>query len=205
MRVAILGGTGPFGRALARRLKEGGYEVTIGSRDAERARAAAAEIGVEGGLNQEIARGADLVVLAVHAEAAQQTAKALARAIGSTPLLSVASEVRFGDTGAKPGAKQRSLAERVAAVVAGPVVSGLHSLAARTLAGDEPPDEDALVCGDDEEAKKLVLELAGRVVAGRAVDAGPLASARALEGMTAVLVNVNRRYKARAGLRVTGL
>ena len=61
------------------------------------------------------------------------------------------------------------------------------------------------VCGDDPEAKELVLELAGRLVAGRAVDAGPLASARALEGLTAVIVNVNRRYKAHAGIRVTGV
>ncbi len=205
MKIAILGGTGPFGRALARRLKRAGHDVVIGSRDAERAQEAAAEIGVEGGPNQEIARGADLVVLAVNAEAAQQTAKALARAIGSTPLLCVASELRFGEGGARPGAKQRSLAERVAAVVAGPVVAGLHSLAAKTLASDEPPDEDALVCGDDQKTKELVLELAGRLVAGRTVDAGPLASARALEGMTAVIVNVNRRYKAHAGLRVTGL
>ena len=205
MKIAILGGTGPFGRALARRLKEAGHDVVIGSRDAERAQEAAAESGVEGGLNQEIVRGADLVVLAVNAEAAQQTAKALARAIGSTPLLCVASELRFGEGGARPGAKQRSPVERVADVVAGPVVAGLHSVAASSLASDEPRDEDALVCGDDEKTKELVLELAGGLVAGRAVDAGPLASARALEGMTAVIVNVNRRYKANAGLRVTGL
>jgi 8-hydroxy-5-deazaflavin:NADPH oxidoreductase len=96
-------------------------------------------------------------------------------------------------------------AERVQDVVEAPVVAGLHSLAAATLGGDEPPDEDALVCGDDEEAKALVLGVAARLVAGRAVDAGPLTSARALEGLTAVIVNVNRRYKAHAGVRITGL
>ena len=85
------------------------------------------------------------------------------------------------------------------------MIAGLHSLAASNLGGEDAPDEDALVCGDDPEAKDLVLELAGRLTSGRAVDAGPLASARALEGMTAVIVNVNRRYKAHAGLRVTGL
>jgi NADPH-dependent F420 reductase len=205
MRIAVLGGTGPFGRALARRLKDAGHEVAIGSRDLERAEQAAEKVGVHGGLNQEIAGTADLVVLAVNAESAQQTAKALARAIGSTPLLCVASELRMGDGGARPSAKRLSLAERVADVVAGPVVAGLHTLAASTLAGAEPADEDAFVCGDDGETKELVLGLAGRLVAGRAVDAGPLASARALEGMTAVIVNVNRRYKAHAGLRVTGL
>jgi len=84
------------------------------------------------------------------------------------------------------------------------VVAGLHSLAASTLAAG-PADGDALVCGDDEDAKRLALELAAKVVTGRALDAGPLASARALEGMTAVIVNLNRRYKGHAGLRVTGL
>jgi hypothetical protein len=85
------------------------------------------------------------------------------------------------------------------------VVAGLHSLAAAELGGDEPPEQDALVCGDDADAKELALALAARVVSGRALDAGPLASARALEGMTAVIVNLNRRYRAHAGLRVTGL
>ena len=61
------------------------------------------------------------------------------------------------------------------------------------------------MCGDDDAAKRLALELAGRVVTGRALDAGPLASARALEGMTAVIVNLNKRYKGHAGVRVTGL
>jgi 8-hydroxy-5-deazaflavin:NADPH oxidoreductase len=98
----------------------------------------------------------------------------------------------------------RSLAERVAELVSVPVVAGLHSLAAGKLA-DEPPDEDAFVCGDNADAKELALELAGKLVAGRAVDAGPLRSARALEAMTTVLIAVNRRYRAHVGLRVTGL
>jgi hypothetical protein len=89
-------------------------------------------------------------------------------------------------------------------LVGGPVVAGLHSLAARSLAAGKA-EGDALVCGDDEKAKASALELAGVVVTGRALDAGPLASARALEGMTAVFVNLNRRYRGHAGLRVEGL
>ncbi len=205
VRVAIVGGTGDFGRGLAKRLSAAGDDVVIGSRDAERAEAAAQELGVAGGPNQEVVRGADLVVLAVAAGAAVQTAKSLARAIGSTPLLSVASELRFGDGTVRPGSEGPSVAEQVAAVVPGPVAAGLHSLAASTLAGSRPPDEDALVCGDDPAAKELSLELASRLVAGRALDAGPLANARALEGLTAVIVSLNRRYKGHAGIRVTGL
>ena len=205
MRVAIVGGTGDFGRGLAKRLSAAGDDVLIGSRDAERAEAAAQELGVDGGPNQEVVRGADLVVLAVAAGAAVQTAKSLARATGSTPLLSVASELRFGDGTVRPGSEGPSVAEQVAAVVPGPVAAGLHSLAASTLAGSRPPHEDALVCGDDPAAKELSLELASRLVAGRALDAGPLANARALEGLTAVIVSLNRRYKGHAGIRVTGL
>ena len=85
------------------------------------------------------------------------------------------------------------------------MIAGLHSLAARNLGGEEAPEEDVLVCGDDAEAKGIVLELAERITSGRAVDCGPLASARALEGLTAVIVNVNKRYKAHAGIRVTGI
>ena len=151
------------------------------------------------------AASADLVVLATKADAALETARELREAIGATPVLSVAAELAFTpdgrlpdargdvDRGADPGGRR------------GPVVAGLHSLAARNLGGDEAPDEDALVCGDDADAKAIVLELAERITAGRAIDCGPLASARALEGLTAVIVNINKRYKAHAGIRVTGV
>jgi predicted dinucleotide-binding enzyme len=98
-----------------------------------------------------------------------------------------------------------SIAEELQAVLDAPVVAGLHSLAASNLAASDEPDEDAFVCGDDDDAKRLALELAGSVVAGRALDAGPLASARVLEGLTAVIVNLNRRYGGHAGFRVSGL
>jgi NADPH-dependent F420 reductase len=205
MRVALLGGTGGFGRALAVRLREAGVGVVIGSRDAGRAQEVARELGIDGATNEDALRGVDLAVLAVKAEAALKTAAGLAEAIGETPLLCVGSELRFAAAGVLPSPEARSLAERVAEVVEAPVVAGLHSLAAATLGGDEAPEEDAFVCGDDAAAKETALELAASLVAGRALDAGPLASARALEGMTAVIVNLNRRYRGHAGIRVTGL
>ena len=209
MRIAILGGTGSFGRALAGRLVAlGEDDVVIGSRDAERARETARELGgdrVEGATNDDAVRGADLVVLAVKADAALATAEAVADALGSTPLFSVASAIEFKKgLGMFPDADARSLAERIQDVVRAPVTAGLHSIAAANL-DEAPPLEDALICGDDETAKLLALELAGKVVAGRALDAGPLAGARALEGLTAVIVNLNRRYKAHAGIRVSGI
>jgi 8-hydroxy-5-deazaflavin:NADPH oxidoreductase len=205
MRIAVAGGTGAFGVALAKRLVAAGEDVVIGSRDAERAWAAAEPLGASGATNEDAVRDVDLVVLATKAEAALDTARSLRAAIAATPVLSVASELRFAKDGVRPADSPTSIAERLAEIVDGPVVAGLHSLAAATLGGDEPPEEDAFVCGDDADAKDLGLAVADRVCDGRALDAGPLASARALEGLTAVIVNLNRRYRGRAGIRVTGL
>jgi len=205
VRVAIVGGTGPFGRALAARLRESGDEVVIGSRDAARAAATAATLGVEGATNAEAVQDADLVVLATQADAALSTARDLREAIGTTPVLSVASELRITAGGALPSPESTSIAERIQAELEGPVVAGLHSLAASNLGSERPPEEDAFVCGDNAPAKGLALDLAARVTSGRALDAGPLATARALEGLTAVIVNLNKRYRAHAGLRVTGI
>ena len=205
MRVAVVGGTGPFGRALAGRLQSSGLEVIVGSRDADRAVAAALELNCIGEANPDAVADADFVVLAVNAQGALDTARGLRGAIGETPVLSVASELRFAKEGVFPAPDALSLAERIQAELAGPVVAGLHSLAASSLGADHPSDEDAFVCGDDAEAKALALDLAARLTAGRALDAGPLASARALEGLTAVIVNMNKRYRGHAGIRITGL
>ena len=204
MKVALVGGTGSFGQAVAKRLVAAGIEVVIGSRDPGRAQEAASPLGAQGASNEDAVRGVDVVLLAVKSDAAVETARELRPAIATTPVLSVCAELSFGPGGVRPTAEATSIAERIQAELDAPVAAGLHSLAAASLA-DAPPDEDALVCGDDPAAKALALDLAARLVSGSAIDAGPLASARALEGMTAVIVNVNRRYNAHAGLRVTGL
>ena len=207
MKVAILGGTGSFGGALATRLAEAGEdEIVIGSRDEARARAAAEALGpaVTGAANEDAVRDVDLAVLAVKSEGALDTARSIAASLGSTPLLSVASSLSFWPDGVRPDPDTLSLAERIQEIVSGPVVAGLHSIAAANL--DEGPSaEDALVCGDDENAKRLALALVAKVVAGRALDAGPLAGARTLEGLTAVIINLNKRYRAHAGITISGI
>ena len=203
MKVAIVGGTGAFGRALAERLHElGEDEVLVGSRDGERGKTVGAELGVTGGRNEEVVRDVDLVILAVKSNATLSTAQDLVDAIGKTPVLSVASDLRFTDNGVLPGRHRGSLAEEIARIVRAPVASGLQSFAAANLRDGDPGD--ALICGGDDRAKELALELAARV-SHRAVDVGPLENSRALEGMTAVILNVNRRYHAHAGVRLTGL
>lgn len=205
MKIAVVGGTGSFGRALVQRLVALGEDVAIGSRDADRAKDLAAVYGVRGGTNEEIVADADLVVMSTRSNAAVETASSLAAAMGETPVLSVGADLTFGDEGVTPGRLGRSLAEEIADVVQGPVVAGFQSLAAAHMATGDAPDEDVLVCGSDAEAKKLVLDLGARIVAGRAIDAGPLANARALEGLTSALLNVNKAYKVQAGIRLTGL
>ena len=200
-----MGGTGAFGRALARRLRLLGEEVYVGSRDAQRGRERAIELGVQGGANEDVVRGADLVVLATKSNAALDTARSLAEAIDRAPVLCVASDVVFTDAGVLPGRHERSLAEELADIVRGPVASGLQSLSAIHLSHPELPDQDALICGDDPRAKKLALDLAARLVAGRALDVGPLANSRGLEAMTAVILNVNKEFGVSAGLRIAGL
>ena len=205
MKVAVVGGTGDFGLALAQQLVAAGVDVVIGSRDAARAQEKANEIGATGAANEDAVRGVDLVVLATKADAALATAESLAGAIGTTPVLSVASELSFTKRGVYPDATTSARSPS-----GSPSCSTRRSRrgSTRSPRRRSPPaaaECDALVCGDDLAAKELALDLAAKVVTGRALDAGPLASARALEGMTAVIVNLNRRYKGHAGFSVTGL
>ena len=117
MKIALIGGTGSFGTALAVRLREAGYDVVIGSRDAERAQAAAAELGVEGATNEDAARAADVVVLTTKADGAVETARSLRDAIGTTPVLSVAAELAFTKEGVLPTTEATSIAQRIQDVV----------------------------------------------------------------------------------------
>jgi NADPH-dependent F420 reductase len=205
VKISIVGGTGAFGRVLAARLRDLGFDVAVGSRDHQRGWERAVELGVRGGSNEEIVKDADLVVLAVKAKAALETARELSSAIGDTPVLCVASDLLFTENGILPGRESRSLAEELAETIEAPVASGLQSVSAVELADTQPPDQDALICGDDARAKEIALEVAGKLVTGRAIDVGPLANSRALEAMTAVILNVNKRFRAHAGLRLTGL
>jgi NADPH-dependent F420 reductase len=205
VKISIVGGTGAFGRALAARLRDVGFDVAVGSREHQRGWERGVELGVRGGSNEEIVKDADLVVLAVKSNAALDTARELSGAIGDTPVLCVASDLQFTDNGVLPGRESRSLAEELAEIVDAPVASGLQSVSAIELSTSEPPDQDVLVAGDDARAKELALEVAGKLVAGRAVDVGPLANSRALEAMTAVILNVNKTFKAHAGVRLTGI
>jgi 8-hydroxy-5-deazaflavin:NADPH oxidoreductase len=195
--IGILGGSGDFGQGLAERLRSLGEEVVIGSRTPRDDFVA----------NDEASRSAGVVFLSVPPVGVEATAQQLAEALAGRIVVSVASPVvvREGQVGADPG--ELSLAELAArAAPEARVVAGFHTVSAKALAKpDLLLDEDVLLCGDDAEAKEVVAGLAERLVTGRAVDCGRLEVARWLEPLTAVLVNVNRRYKTNSGIRVTGL
>ncbi|HSK17193.1 MAG TPA: NAD(P)-binding domain-containing protein [Gaiellaceae bacterium] len=195
--IGIVGGSGDFGQGLAERLRRAGEEVVIGSRTPRG----------EFVSNPEACRAADVVFLSVPPGGVEDTSLLLARDLAGRIVVSVAAPIVFreGRPGADPG--PLSLAEVTAqAAPDARVVAAFHTVSAKALADpDLPLDEDVLLAGDDTEANAEVARLAELLVDGRAVDCGRLEVARWLETLTAVLLNVNRRYRTNAGMRVTGL
>jgi 8-hydroxy-5-deazaflavin:NADPH oxidoreductase len=195
--IGIVGGSGDFGRGLAERLRRAGEDVVIGSRTPR-------DDFVS---NSEACRASEVVFLSVPPGSVEDMAAELADDLAGRIVVSVAAPVVFrdGKAGAAPG--EISLAETAAEEAPeARVIAGFHTVSAKALADpDVPLDEDVLVCGDDAEAKAVVAALAERLVQGRAVDCGRLEVARWLETLTAVILNVNRRYKTNACVRLTGL
>ncbi|MEX1253011.1 MAG: NADPH-dependent F420 reductase [Dehalococcoidia bacterium] len=215
MKIAFIGGTGPEGKGLAYRFALAGHEATIGSRSAERAAEAAREIAArvstslsKGVENADAAREADLVVLTVPYDAQGGTLPALRDAIGSKIVVSTAVPLSF--EGGKPAmlaVPEGSAAEQAQALLPGArVVGAFQNLGATKLwAGDDPLDQDVLICGGDAGAKREVMALAEAIRGVRAVDGGPLAASRYVEGITVLLIGVNKRYKATTGVRIVGI
>lgn len=213
--IAVIGGTGPQGKGLAYRLVKGGHEVILGSRDEERARAAADELGarldgastITGATNLEAARKADVVLLAVPYDGHDELVASLREVVAGKIVVSCVNPLGFDKQGAFGlDVPAGSAAESAAALLPeSTVIGAFHHLSAVTLITDEPLAEHVLVCGDDKDAKQVVIELARVVTRRPGVDAGRLRLARQLEPLTAVLISVNRAYKTHSGLRVTGL
>ncbi len=211
--IGVLGGTGPEGRGLARRLAMAGSRVIIGSRDAGRAVAAAASIGsppqLTGAGNADAAAGADVVIAAVPWEGHRDLLVSLAAVLDGKILIDCVNPLGFDARGAYPlPVPEGSAAQQAAAVLPGTrVVGAFHHVSAVLLLDPEVAevDTDVLVLGDDRQATDLVQALAGRIPGMRGVYAGRLRNCGQVEALTANLVSVNRRYKAHAGLRITDI
>ncbi|MFG3201986.1 NADPH-dependent F420 reductase [Streptomyces sp. NPDC048192] len=209
--VGVLGGTGPQGKGLAYRLARAGQKVIIGSRAAERARAAAEELGhgVEGADNAETARRSDIVIVAVPWDGHGDTLKALRGELAGKLVVDCVNPLGFDKKGAyalRP--EEGSAAEQAAALLPDSrVTAAFHHLSAVLLQDPETGqiDTDVMVLGEERADVEIVQALAGRIPGMRGIFAGRLRNAHQVESLVANLISVNRRYKAHAGLRITDL
>jgi NADPH-dependent F420 reductase len=214
-KIAVIGGTGPQGRGLARWLAAAGHTVTLGSRSAERADATAQEVAerdggsVSGADNEAAASAAEVVFVVVPWDGHRELIESLAVALDGKVVVSCVNPLGFDKQGAFGLAvEEGSAAQQTQALVPGArVVGAFHHLSAVSLWESEEllDHEDVLVCGDDAEAKAIVLDLAAAVTGRRGIDVGALRLAAQLEPLTAVLIGINRRYKTRSGVAIVGV
>jgi NADPH-dependent F420 reductase len=211
--VAVLGGTGPQGRGLARRFAAAGLTVVIGSRSAERAADTAAELAtatggnLTGADNAGAAQAGDIVVVAVPWDGHGELLAALAPQLAAKVVVDCVNPLGFDKQGAYALAVEEGSAAQQAAVLLpdSTVVGAFHNVSAVLL--DDPDvdkvDTDVLVLGDVREATDLVQALADTIPGVRGIFGGRLRNAHQVEAFTANLISINRRYKAHSGLRVT--
>lgn len=216
MQIGVLGGTGPAGLAIAARLASVGHRLVIGSRSEERAAAAVNDVqerwrGQELDLvpgDNAVAAGAELVVLATPWEAALPTVKELAGQLADKTVITMVNAItRLGSRTAPLLLPTGSVAVALAQTVPqSRIVGAFHHLPAGPLGEpDATVEADVMVFSDHRQAKDAVIELVGQIPGLRGIDVGGLASALAVEALTAALVEVNRRYKTHCSLRVTGV
>ncbi|HEX3293989.1 MAG TPA: NADPH-dependent F420 reductase [Solirubrobacterales bacterium] len=216
--IPIIGGTGALGYGLAIRWARAGEAIVIGSREAARAEEAAERVraevegaDVEGLENGEAAARGPIVFLTVPFRAQSETLTNLKEALSEGQLLvdcTVPTAAAVSGKAARTiGVWQGSAAQQAQEMVPDgvTVISALHTVNAKRLAGDDPLDEDVPICGDRKVEKARVARVIERIDGFRAVNAGALEMARIVETLAPMLISVNVRYKARAGIRITYL
>lgn len=215
--IAVIGGTGPQGTGLGYRFALAGHTVWLGSRSADRAAASAAELAerlpdstsVRGAENLKAADAAEIVVLAIPFDGHDNLVSSLREQLAGKIVISCVNPLGFDKDGPYGlSVEGGSAAEQAARLLPqSRVVGAFHHLSAVNLLRHEGPltDEDVMVCGDDDAAKSVVMELAKPIVGRPGIDAGRLRLARQMEPLTAVIISINKKYKARAGIGVTGL
>jgi NADPH-dependent F420 reductase len=211
LSVAIVGGTGNLGGALALRLGAPGVRIIIGSRDAEKAKKAVETLKptlrageMVGMTNQDSIRGADYVVIAVPYEGHAQMVQDIKGQVAGKIIIDTVVPLKKGKPFVPPAGSALQEAQQILGDEA-PVIGALHNISAVDLADVDSPLGDVLVCGDKADAKEKVMEIIRRIGA-RAFDGGPGSNAYVIEGLTGVIISLNRRYKSRHGsIRIVGL
>jgi len=214
-RIAFIGGTGPEGVGLAMRFVKTGNAVFIGSRTEEKAAEAVAQIQaalpegeIYGGFNVEGAEKAEFVFVTVPADAHRDILTELAEAIGDKIVVDCVVPMVFDKDGPRPAPPEAGSAAEEAQLILpnARVISGFHHVDGKSLQKlAHPMQGDVLVCGDNKTAKKNVMGLVEEIEYMRALDAGPLYNSRITEAFTAILITINKQYKAHSGVRITGV
>jgi 8-hydroxy-5-deazaflavin:NADPH oxidoreductase len=217
MKIAIFGGTGDLGRGLAINFAAAGHEIIVGSRSQERADQAAAtlrEALPEGTFtpreNVDAAAEGEMAIVSIPWEGIESTIPPMAEALAGKVVVSVVNAMRFGKSGAIAEQGETigglSCAHRVQDLAPeAKVVVAYNNLPAAGLQARHHLGADVLVCGKSKAAREAVIELTNGIPGTRALDAGPLANALILEGMTAIIINLNKRYGGEASLAISGL
>jgi len=217
--IAVLGGTGALGYGLALRWARAGENVIIGSRDAARAKATAAEIRQHVGESAQVAgmgnaaacAAANVLVLSVPFENQAEVLKQLKVSLRPGSVLIDCTVPLASSVGGRAsrmlGVWQGSAAEQAAELLPKGVAlaAAFQNVSADLLRGDEPLDCDVIVCSDDAEAGQITRTLAAKIPGVRALDGGKLENARLIESITALLIGLSIRHKGHGGIRVTGL
>lgn len=213
--IGFLGGTGPEGRGLALRLALAGEKVLLGSRDEGRAREAAEGLAAQvppgsigGAVNADVARQSDIVFVVVPYDAQRNTLESLRDELAGKTVVDVVAPLAFSKGRISAiRVEEGSAAQQAQAILPeSTVIAAFQTISAQDLLVPERPlDTDVVVCGDDASAKQIIMALADRITGVRAVDGGALENARYVEDFTALLLNINRIYKARSKIKIVGI
>ena len=216
--IGFIGGTGPEGRGLALRFAMAGKEVFIGSRNQERGQGIAQELGqvvpsiasrIQGGDNQQACEKGDMVLITTPFEGQKDTLEALKEELKGKIVVNVIAPLKFEKgKGAMPvDVAEGSAAEQAQAILKDSIIIGAfqNASAEELLEPDKSADCDVVVCGDDADAKKQVMDLTEIIQGMRAVDGGKLFNSKVVESITALIININRIYKSHASIKITGI
>lgn len=213
LTIAVLGGTGPQGRGLARRFAQAGLTVVLGSRTAEKGQAAAAElseaigVAVSGSDNRGAAEAGDIVLVVVPWDGHGELLAELKPVLDGKIVVDCVNPLGFDKQGAYalPVAEGSATQQAAAILTESTVVGAFHNVSAVLLEDPEVTDlgTDVLVLGDEREATDLVQALADTIPGVRGIYGGRRRNAHQVEALTANLISMNRRYKAHAGVRIT--
>lgn len=214
MKIAFIGGTGEEGMGLAYRFALAGHDCIIGSRSIEKAHASVAELRekdggltVRGAANSDAAAEAEIIVVTTPYAAQTDTLPPLAASAAGKIVVSTVVPMSFdGGKASLLAVPEGCAAQQEQALLPdATVVAAFQNLSAKKLLKGGPLEADVVVCADDADAKRRIMELARAIEGVRGVDGGALANAKMVEGITVLLVSVNRAYKTQAGIRIAGI